>query len=159
MSSPTITDSVSAERAEALKHGAIPMPTSDTAPFWEATDNQELHIPYCNDCARHFFYPRSHCRYCDSTNVAWRRVSGSGRLLSYVINRKPFPEFKSSSPQVIAIVELDEGVNILSQIATHHSTPEELPLGLPLQVVFVQREGISLPFFIPSTLEETADHA
>lgn len=159
MSSLISTHLVSPELADVLKHGPVPIPTSDTAPFWEAAAKQQLRLPYCNNCARHFFYPRSHCRYCHSDNVDWRKVSGKGRLLSYVINHKPFPEFQSAQPQVIAIVALDEGVNILSQVVTDQPTPEALPLGMPLEVVFLQRQGVSLPYFIPSTFEETPDNA
>lgn len=155
MSSLTLENSISAERADSLRHGAVPLPTSDTAPFWEATDKHELHIPYCNECSRYYFYPRSHCRHCDSTDVEWRQASGNGKLVSYVINRKPFPEFKNSDPQVIVIVELDEGVNLLSQIASEQNTPEQLPLGMRLRVVFLEREGVTLPFFVPSSNQES----
>lgn len=59
----------------------------------------------------------------------------------------PFPEFQTSEPQVIAIVGLDEGVNLLSQIITDTPTPDALELGAPLEVVFVEREEFTLPFF------------
>lgn len=141
--------------AELLAHGPVPQVTTETKPFWDATAQHELNMPFCNDCARFFFYPRSHCRYCDSENIEWKRVSGRGRLISYVINHKPFPEFQTNDVQVIAIVELDEGVNLLTQLLLDDPSPAKLPLGLPLQVHFIERGGVNLPFFAPSTQEIT----
>lgn len=138
---------ITPEQLDVLSHGSVPLPTTDTAAYWEAAAKHELKLPYCLTCNRYFFYPRSTCRYCHSADVTWREASGNGTLVSYVINHMPFPEFQTSEPQVIAIVGLDEGVNLLSQIITDTPTPEALELGAPLEVVFVEREEFTLPFF------------
>ena len=114
-------------------------------------------MPFCLACLRHFFYPRSHCRYCQSDNVEWRHVSGRGTLESYVINYLPFPEFETKLPQVVAIVALEEGVNFLSQIIIDSPSSQDLVLGMPLEVVFVARGEITLPFFVPVDSEATSD--
>lgn len=142
-----------------LAHGPVPTPTTDTAEYWEAAANHKLKLPFCETCEQYFFYPRSRCRYCHSQQVTWRKVSGKGKLLSFVINYLPFPEFQSSEPQVIAIVELDEGVNLLSQIITDTPTPEALQLGAPLEVVFVERDGTTLPFFRLEGSKEAQQYA
>lgn len=159
MTSPRTPPSISDEQAEILASGPVPRPTSDTREFWSATARRELHLPYCESCSRYFFYPRSHCRYCQSDRVVWRRVSGRGTLASYVINHLPFAEFETKQPQVIAIVELEEGVNLLSQIVAEDPKPEHFTLGMPLDVVFIERGEITLPFFIPSAREEVSEHA
>lgn len=144
---------------EVLSHGPVPQPTTDTEEYWKAAAEHQLKLPYCESCNRYFFYPRSRCRYCHSADVVWRQVSGHGKLLSYVINYLPFAEFESKEPQVIAIVELEEGANVLSQIVTDSPTPETLPLGAPLEVVFVEREGMTLPFFHLAESKESQQHA
>lgn len=147
------------EQLEMLKHGPVPTPTTDTVEYWESAAKHILKLPFCESCQRYFFYPRATCRYCHSANLAWREVSGKGKLLSYVINHLPFPEFQSDEPQVIAIVELDEGVNLLSQVITDSPTPEALQLGAPLEVVFVERDGTTLPFFRLEGSKEAQQYA
>ncbi len=159
MNSPGSGPSISEERAAALAHGPVPVPTSETREFWAATAQHELHMPYCQECERFFFYPRATCRYCHSEDVTWKQVSGRGTLLSYVINHLPFPEFGSKDPQVIAIIALEEGVNFLSQIVTDDPRPEAFTLGMPLTVTFIERGEITLPFFIASESEGAHDHA
>lgn len=151
--------SISADQARALATGPVPRPTSDTEPFWAATAKHELHLPHCENCGRFFFYPRPRCRYCHSADIGWRQVSGRGRLASYVINYLPFAEFESADPQVVAIVELEEGVNLASQIVIADPTPEALTLDMPLEVVFVERGEITIPFFVPSVQQEVSANA
>jgi hypothetical protein len=75
-------------------------------------------------------------------------ASGQGRLLSYVINHRPHPAFEG--PYAIAIVGLEEGVTMMSNILQVDQTPEALILDMPLQVVFrACRDGIVLPYFQP----------
>ena len=79
-------------------------------------------------------------------------ASGRGRLLSYVINHRPHPAFEG--PYAIAIVGLEEGVTMMSNILQVDQTPEALILDMPLQVVFrACRDGIVLPYFQPSGAE------
>jgi len=59
--------------------------------------------------AGNYFYPRSFCPVCQSADVEWTDVSGRGRLVSYVINHRPLPPADLGVPQVIALVELEEG--------------------------------------------------
>lgn len=151
--------SIAAEQDQRLSRGPVPRPTSDTEPFWSAASRHELHLPFCQACGRYFFYPRSRCRYCRSADVTWREVSGKGRLASYVINHLPLPEFETSEPQVVAIVALDEGVNLPSQIVIDDPTPDALMLDMPLEVVFVERGAITLPFFVPAARQEAGENA
>lgn len=148
----TLTGSakISLELEDLLSSGPIPQPTSDTQDFWDSTSRGELVMPYCGDCSRYFFYPRITCRYCHSEDVSWRIVSGNATLLSFVINYMPFPEFGNSGPQVIAVVRLTEGVNMMTQIAMADPSPEKLKLGMPLRVGFVKRRDIALPLFVPT---------
>lgn len=148
MNPPSSVNTLSAERAAMLGNGPVPQPTSDTRPFWEATARGELQMPHCSSCERYFFYPRALCRYCQSDEVSWKPVSGRGTLASYVINHLPASEFETREPQVIAIVELEEGVNLLSQLLVDDPDPAQLSLGMPLSVVFAPRGEIVLPFFV-----------
>jgi hypothetical protein len=127
--------------------GTVPVPTPETEPFWAGTLAGELRIQQCNSCGRHYFYPRPFCRYCQSADVVWRAVSGNGRLVSYVINYRPVPPADPSTPQVIALVELDEGPRMMTNIVGVSPEPGNLPLDCRVRVDFEPRGDQALPVF------------
>ncbi|GAA4173527.1 Zn-ribbon domain-containing OB-fold protein [Gryllotalpicola koreensis] len=137
-----------------MSDGPVPVPTPETMPFWEGTKEGQLRIQRCNSCEKFYFYPRPFCPRCDSDDVAWQTVSGKATLASYNINYRPLPMFKTEQPQVIALVELDEGVRMMSNIVGVEPVPEKLPLGLRLRVTFEPRGDQFLPLFTPD--EEVA---
>lgn len=132
---------------------AAPLPTPDTAPYWEAANRGELRIQFCNPCGRHYFYPRAACPVCGSTDVSWVTVSGRARLHTYVINHRPAPGFEDDGPYAIAVVELEEGPRMMANIVGVPNTPEDLRLDMELEVRFEPRgrEGEQMvPVFAPA---------
>ncbi len=131
---------------------SLPQPTPETAPYWEGCKQHELRIQFCTECQKHFFYPRAFCPTCLSDALEWRKVSGKGKLLTYVISARPAPGFENETPYAIAVVELDEGPHMMTNIVNTEITPENLPAGLPVEVVFTDvDENISIPKFQPAT--------
>ena len=129
----------------------LPEPTPETAPYWEGAKAHELRIQYCTECKKHFFYPRIFCPTCMSDAVEWRKVSGKGTLLTYVLAARPAPGFEDELPYAIAIVKLDEGPHLMSNIVNTELTPANLPAGMALEVVFEDiDERITLPKFQPA---------
>jgi uncharacterized protein len=128
---------------------AIPEPTPETQPFWDGTAAGELRVQRCGACARHYFYPRPGCPHCGADDVAWVTVSGRATLYSYVINHRPAPGFAADGPYAIAVVELEEGVRMMTNIVATEITPENLRLDMPLRVVFEPRGDMHLPLFTP----------
>ncbi|MCW2882154.1 MAG: hypothetical protein JWQ95_6254 [Sphaerisporangium sp.] len=128
---------------------STPQPTPDTARYWAAAAQGRLEIQRCNACGLHYFYPRPFCRHCASGDVSWVEVSGHARLASYVITRHPQRGFEPVSP-VIAIVELDEGPRLMTNIVDIAPDPDLLRLDMPLRVRFHQRDGVTLPVFAPA---------
>ncbi|MGW0485069.1 Zn-ribbon domain-containing OB-fold protein [Nonomuraea sp. NPDC003214] len=129
---------------------AVPKPTPDTQPFWDGTAAGELRIQRCRTCERHYFYPRPSCPHCGSGAVEWVRASGRASLYSYVINHRPAPGFEEGGPYAIAVVELEEGVRMMTNIVNTGITPENLPLDLDLRVVFERRGDVHVPLFEPA---------
>lgn len=129
--------------------GALPRPTPETLPFWEGARNHRLVLPWCRDCGKPHFYPRALCPHCLSQALDWRDASGRGKLHTYVINHKPAKGF--TAPYVIAVVELDEGVRMLSNLVLPGTpTPEALHIDMPVQVVFDDvTDTVTLPRFRP----------
>ena len=77
------------------------------------------------------------------------KASGKGKLYSYVIHHRPAPGF--TPPYSIAVVELDEGPRLMTNIIDCPQTPEALALDMPVEVAFEKLDDkISLPLFSPS---------
>ena len=125
----------------------LPQPTPETRHFWDGTKAGELRLQRCNDCGHVYFPPRPLCPACSSRDVEAFKASGNGRLLSYVINHRPHPSF--DGPYAIAVVELDEGPTMLSNIIDCEQTPEALVLDMPLEVTFEDNGAIAIPLFRP----------
>jgi uncharacterized OB-fold protein len=128
----------------------VPKSTPETQPFWDGTAAGELRIQRCLSCTRHYFYPRPSCPNCGSAEVEWVRASGRATLYSYVINHRPAPGFEEDGPYAIAVVLLEEGVRMMTNIVGVEITPENLPLDMDLKVVFEQRGDMSVPLFEPA---------
>lgn len=128
---------------------AVPVPTPTTQPYWDGTQAGELRLQQCGDCTKHVFYPRVRCPNCGSAKLAWVATSGRGRLYSYVINHMPPPGWEGDVPYVVAVVQLDEGPRMLSNLVGVPPDPAALVLDMPLEVVFEPRGERMLPLFRP----------
>jgi len=131
----------------------LPSPTPETQEFWDGTKAGELRLQRCLDpqCAKVYFPPRPFCPQCGSRDVQWFAASGRGTLHSYVINHRPALGFEADAPYAIAVVQLDEGPRMMTNLVDVEQTPEALPLDLPLEVAFTQASAeITLPLFRPA---------
>jgi uncharacterized OB-fold protein len=128
----------------------LPQPTPETQNFWDGAKAGELRLQRCNDCANVYFPPRPFCPACASRSVSSFAASGRGRLYSYVINHRAAPGFEADAPYAVAVVELDEGPRMMTNITGVEQTPEALQLDMPVEVSFEPAsETISLPKFRP----------
>lgn len=115
-------------------------------PFFEGLEGKKLLIPYCKSCKKAHFYPRSACPHCwCEDDYDWREASGTGHIHTFTIVRaNPAPAFVPMLPFSIAIIELDEGVRLLSNVVDEY---EDLAIGDRVKVEFVSRDGKPLPLF------------
>jgi uncharacterized OB-fold protein len=93
-----------------------PVPDADSVPFWDGLGEGELRLQRCDDCGRTVFYPRAVCPHCFGTGLTWFAASGLGTIYSYTIARRAFGEFAGQVPFTVALVDLDEGVRIMTRI-------------------------------------------
>ena len=128
-----------------------PVPTPDhvSGIFWEAAKQHRLTIQRCRDCGEYQFFPQSYCRKCLSENIDWIEASGKGEVYSYtIVHRPPSLTFEEDVPYTVALVELNEGVRLMSNIV--EIEPEEVCVGMPVELVFDDISPmISLPKFRP----------
>jgi len=127
----------------------LPRPSPLTQPYWDAAREHRLVLPKCKACGKHFFRPEVVCKHCNSRDWTYVPSAGKGSLYSYsVVHRAPTPAFEV--PFVLAIVELDEGVTMFSNIVD--CPIESVRIGMPLSVAFKRvTDGITLPVFKPAS--------
>ena len=128
----------------------LPLPNPDTVEFWNGCKREELLIQKCSNCGQYRYEPRAACPNCLSFNANWVKVSGRGKVYSFVVYRRPpAPNWAHAVPYVVAIVELDDcGVRMISNIIG--CKPEEVRIGMELEAVFEKaNEEITLPRFRP----------
>ncbi len=129
----------------------MPVPTPETQHYWDGAKAGELRLQRCKDCSKTYFPPRPFCPECASRSVEVIKASGKGKLYSYIINHRPAPGFEEEAPYAIAVVELDEGPRLMTNIVDCEQTPEALQLDMALEVTFEKiNDDISLPQFRPA---------
>ncbi len=126
-----------------------PKMTHDERPFWEGCRGHRLLFQRCARCGKVRWPASFVCPECSAFDYDWIESAGRGRIYSYVVFRRAFhPSLEGRLPYVVASVDLDEGVRLLTNIAG--CDPTDLQCGQPVQVEFYDREdGVSLPFFRP----------
>lgn len=128
----------------------VPVATPASQPFWDGTQVGELRLQHCTDCGHHFLYPRLSCPSCGSRKTDWVRATGRGRLYSFVISHMAAPGWQGETPYVIAVVQLEEGPRMLSNLVGVPADPAALVLDMPLEVTFQARGDKMLPLFKPA---------
>lgn len=112
----------------------MPLATRISQPFWEGLKQGKVLLQHCRSCSGWTFYPRSHCSHCLSDKVEFREVSGKGSLYTYTVARVPtLPEFAGPEPQLMAVIELDEGVRVNSTLVGIRES--DLEVGLRVKPV------------------------
>jgi uncharacterized protein len=132
--------------------GALPAPAPainpETTEFWAATAAGRLLVKRCQDCDSLIWYPRAICPECSSLRTEWFEVSGRGSIYSYTVNYRGEGVYQGAPPFVLAYVELDEGLRMMTNIVA--ASEADLAVGLPVEVVFHDTgEGTALPRFRP----------
>jgi uncharacterized protein len=101
---------------------------SFSKPFWEATREKKLLLQFDPAVGKFQFYPRATSIYTGRSNLEWREASGCGAVHSFTIARRGRPPFQGKEPFFIAVVTLDEGVNVMGNMVD--CSPDEMKIGL-----------------------------
>lgn len=112
----------------------MPVATPLSAPFWDGLKAGKILLQQCGDCQQWTFYPRRHCSHCLSDKVAWKEVSGKGTLYTFTVARVPtLPEFAGAELQILAVVELEQGVRVNTTLVGLE--PEQIAIGMTVKPV------------------------
>jgi hypothetical protein len=120
----------------------------ESEPFFEATKDNKLLIQRCSSCGKHQFYPRKLCIHCGSSDVEWIEASGLGTVHTFtVIHQQGLPGWREEVPYVAAVIDLEEGVRMTSNIVG--CAPTDVRVEMPVEVTFVNEGVYTLPRFRP----------
>ncbi|WP_432096949.1 Zn-ribbon domain-containing OB-fold protein [Streptomyces sp. bgisy100] len=137
-----------------------PVADDDGAPFWEFAARGELRVQACADCGRLRFPPRPCCPHCHSFGQEWLRMSGRGRIWSYVVAHPPLlPAYAAQAPYNAIVVELAEDplIRLVGNLVTapdaplDSAAPGALRIGAPVRAVFTRPPGstVTVPRWLP----------
>ncbi len=128
----------------------LPTPDFETRPYWDAAREGKLLIRRCRACGVAYFYPRSFCPSCWSEDVEWEEASGRATLYTWsVVHRNDLPPFPDRVPYVAAVVDLDEGPRMMTNV--EGCAFDALQVGMALRVDFrMENEEITVPVFRPA---------
>ena len=135
---------------------------AESGPFWEATREGRLLVQWCTRCDRGIFYPRAFCPYCGDAGDAggpleWRQASGRATVYAAVVEHRPEAAgatFADGAPFCIALVDLEEGVRIMTNIVG--CPPADVRSGMAVVVSWEPlSDGRQLALFRPAGEEGT----
>ncbi len=125
----------------------LPRPTELSRPHWDGCREGALRVQRCGACGGYVFIPQPLCTHCQSHELGWVESTGRGTLYSFTtVHRPQSPAFEV--PYTVAIVELDEGFHMLTNLVDCES--DEMAIGLRVEVSFRRMsDQITLPMFRP----------
>ncbi len=109
-----------------------PVPDADTEPYWAGIAAGELRLQRCAACGLAVFYPRAVCPHCFGASLTWFTARGTGQVHSYTVVHRAFGEFADQAPFTVALVDLDEGVRMMTRIVD--AAPGQVAIGLPVEL-------------------------
>lgn len=126
----------------------VPNITDVNRLYFEGCAQGELRVRACPRCQARFRFAYSWCPACWSQELSFVKASGRGKVTNFcVVHQAPYPAFEDVVPYVLALIELEEGVRMMSNVIG--CPPEDVSIGLPVKVTFEQRGSVSLPMFVP----------
>ena len=127
--------------------GVRPPAFGEEATWFEYCSAERLMIHRCRDCAQFLFPPRSVCPHCLAPDPEWVEAAGTGTVFTFTVQHRDAPGFKDQAPYTIAMVDLAEGVRMMSRIVA----PSDLvAIGIPVEVRWAAIEpGFKVPVFVP----------
>lgn len=110
----------------------LPTPTNITQEFWDGVNRKCLLLQYDPEADKYQFYPRAISLHTGKRNLEWREASGKGVLFSYTNTVIPTRGFEDLAPYLIGLVELDEGVRLMSLL--HNCAAVDVKIGMRVRL-------------------------
>lgn len=116
------------------KSRPLPKPTPTTQEFWDGAKKGKLMLQYDPVKRKYQFWPRQNSVRTGKRNLKWQKVSGKGTVYSYTTTYVPTAGFEDKVPYVVGLIELDEGVRMISNVI--NIDPDDIEIGMKVKVTF-----------------------
>lgn len=129
----------------------LPVPTPTSQPFWDGLRQRRLLLQHSPSTGQWIYYPRNLAPGTLADDIEWREAAGTGVVYTFTVARRPTaPAWEGASPQLIAVVELDEGPKVTTELVG--IAPEAVRIGLHVRAVFedVPGSAVTLLRFAPA---------
>ena len=135
------------ERGRAVRSVRPFLEELEAKPFWSALKEHRLTAQRCKACGKFFTYPpQGSCPHCLSPDYEWATLSGRGKVYSFVTYHRAWhPAYQDKIPYNVSLIDLEEGPRLVSNVVG--CPPEEVRVGMPVEVVYDDREEFTLPVF------------
>lgn len=122
----------------------IPRASAYTQAFWDGCRENTLRYQNCRQCGTVQLIPRTVCTNCHAPDLQWNDSAGIGTILSYTtVYRAPTPAFKADVPYVIALIDMDEGFRLMTNVRQRGDTA--VSIGQRVTIGFEPRGDVTMP--------------
>lgn len=127
----------------------LPQPTPTSQPYWDGLRARRVMLQYSPSSDQWVHYPRNRAPGTLADDLEWREVSGEGQVYTFTVARRPTaPAWAEDTPQMIAVVELDEGPKITTELV--EVDPDAIRIGMRVKPVFQDEGAVTLLRFAPA---------
>jgi uncharacterized OB-fold protein len=113
----------------------LPTPDHESAEFWRRVAAHRMALQRCRGCGAVRFYPRALCPACLQAEAEWVEVSGRGTVYAFTVCHRPVSEaFAAMTPYIVALVDLDEGVRVMTNLVD--CPPAAARVGLRVRLAY-----------------------
>lgn len=128
----------------------LPIPAPESEPFWAGARDHKLLMQKCASCGKFWFPPGTICPHCGAAEFSWTETSGRGRVFTFVTYQRLYNKaWDGEVPYVVAIVELEEGPRMLTNITGIDAA--DVVCDMAVRVVFDDvTPEVTLPKFTPA---------
>jgi uncharacterized OB-fold protein len=126
----------------------LPRLDDETGFFWTSGKDGKLRVLRCDACRYLVHPPAPVCPQCLGRSLSPDALSGRGTVATYTVNHHPWDG--STEPWVVALVELEEQPDVRLMTNIVGIEPDEVAIGMPVQVVFEDHDPVFVPLFEPA---------
>jgi len=131
-----------------MERPVLPYATIETKPFWDGCLEGQLLLQRCSACGAWRHPPSPICPVCLSDAHEWVKSRGRGTVYTFTVVREARRGWEKLVPYTLAVIALEEGPHILSNVI--NIAPEQVEIGMPVDLVFEQlQDGGQLAVFQP----------
>ncbi len=138
--------------AQTTQPKPMPEPTPVSQPFWDALAEGRVLIQYSPSAGEYVFYPRTLAPRTLADDLEWREISGRGTVYTFTVADRPTaPPWVDAVPQLLAVVEWDEGPRVSTELVGVE--PADIRIGMRVEPVFDRDadSGMTLLRYRPDT--------